>query len=144
MPDIGDLFPSKFLKASDLQGREPLVTIQRVEFESMGSGGRRETKAVLYFRNKQKGLKLNKTMATAISRIVGSSQTEAWVGKTVCLYATSASFGEETYPVVRVKAPAQGQLTGPRPIPAPVPTPAPKIVAATGTDGPLTLDDIPF
>ena len=32
-PNINDAFPSNYLKASDLQGREVIVTIDRVDFE---------------------------------------------------------------------------------------------------------------
>jgi uncharacterized membrane protein len=107
MPNINEAFPSRFLKAADLRGREPVVTIARVAFEPMGHT--REVKAVVYFVGKAKGLKLNKTMATAISAIAGSPLTEAWIGVALCLYATSAAFGRDTFPVVRVKAPAKGQ-----------------------------------
>ena len=112
-PNINDAFPSRFLKADDLQGREPVVTIARVTFEPMGRA--RDVKAVVYFVGKTKGMKLNKTMAAAIERIAGSPLTEDWIGVAVCLYATSADFGTETYPVVRVKAP----VAQPRPTLAP-------------------------
>jgi hypothetical protein len=106
-----------------------LLSPRRVRAD--GHGAPKEIKAVLYFRGKEKGLKLNRTMANAISKIAGSAQTEDWIGKGVCLYATTAEFGAETYPVVRVKAPAAGQVSRPRPIPAPVP----KVVAATARTG---------
>lgn len=107
MPDINDLFPSRFLNAADLQGRQPVVTIARVELEAMGHGAKRETKAVVYFAGKTKGLKLNKTLAMTIARIAGSPSTERWTGVALCLFATSAKFGADTFPVVRVKAPAR-------------------------------------
>ena len=47
MPNINDVFPSTYLKASDIRGKEPVVTIDRVEFEPVGR--KREMKAVIYF-----------------------------------------------------------------------------------------------
>jgi hypothetical protein len=128
--DIQDLFPTKLLKAHDLQGHEPVVTIARVEVEPMGRT--REIKAVVYFRGKAKGLKLNKTMATAIARIAGSSNTEAWVGTAVQLFATVADFGGETFQVVRIKAPA-GHASQ-----------RPAASTAAVAREPLTVDAIPF
>jgi hypothetical protein len=102
-PNILDAFPSRYLKAADLQGRDANVTIERVDFEPMGRT--REIKAVIYFVGKAKGLKLNKTMATAIAQIAGSPLTERWTGVRVNLFVTSATFGAESYTVVRVQAP---------------------------------------
>jgi len=100
--NINDALPSKYLKAHDLRGVEPVVTIERVEMETVGRT--REKAPILYFRGKAKGLKLNRTMAAAITTIAGSPMTEAWAGVQVRLYATTADFGPQTYPVVRVKA----------------------------------------
>jgi hypothetical protein len=107
--NMNDLFPSKFLKAADLKGHEPVVTIARVELEPMGRT--RELKGVVYFVGKAKGLKLNKTNATSIQQIAGSADTDRWTGRTVTLFATVADFGGQTYDVVRIKAP--GKLSRP-------------------------------
>lgn len=140
MPNLHELFPSRYLKAPDLQGREPVVTIARVEIEQF-RGRTSEAKAILYFQGKQKGLKLNKTMATTVARIAGSPQTEAWVGVQVQLYATTADFGSEQFDVIRVKAPVASAPPRPRPVPAPAP-----VLAATGTHGGVGVldDELPF
>jgi hypothetical protein len=115
MPNINDVFPSKFLKAHDLQGRAWTLTIARVEFEVMGRT--RETLPVVYFRGRPKGLKLNKTNAMAITAIAGSALTEDWIGVVVTIYATVADFGGQAYDVVRVRA---ATAPAPRPLPPPV------------------------
>jgi hypothetical protein len=112
MANLNDLFPSKYLKAHDLKGTEPTVTIARVELETLGRT--REVCPVVYFKGKAKGLKLNKTNATTVSAIAGSPETDAWVGTTVRLFATSATFGDQTYPVVRIKAATAPQTAGVR------------------------------
>jgi len=116
MPNINDVFPSKFLHASDLQGRATSVTITRVEFEVMGRT--RETLPVVYFKGKAKGLKLNKTNATVIAALAHSPETADWIGVVITLYATTADFGGQSYHVVRVRAAGAGPAA-PRPLPPP-------------------------
>lgn len=106
MPNILDVFPSKFLKAHELLGKAPTVTIERVAFEQVRGRVAVETKAVVYFRGHTKGLLLNKTNARSITQIARSAVTEDWPGVAVTLYATTATFGKEVHNVIRVKAPA--------------------------------------
>ncbi len=147
MPNVNDVFPSKYLKTSDLAGTEPVVTIDRVEWEPVGRD--REMKAVVYFAGKKKGIVLNKTNANKIVEISGSAMTEEWAGTKIKLYAAEANFGGDTYDVVRVKAatngkPAMAKMTPtPKaaPKPAPVVEPDPEFV----DDGHVITDDeIPF
>jgi hypothetical protein len=131
VPNINDSFPSAYIKASDLQGRSVIVTINRVEFEPVGQ--KREMKPILYFDGKDKGLVLNKTNANKIISITGSTLTEDWAGQSIIIYPTETSFQGDTVECVRVKsAPANGRRTVPAPMP--VQEDAPE----------LTDDDIPF
>lgn len=144
MPNVNDVFPSKFLKAHELQGREPIVTIDRVEFEQVGQ--KRDTVPVLYFVGKDKGLKLNKTMANKIVEISGSAVTEEWPGIKLKLYATEATFGGETFDVVRIKS-ANGLNRMPRMTAAPPQKPKPQLSAPNELpDDFVDVDDdsIPF
>lgn len=137
MPNINDSFPSNYLKASDIRGAEPVVTIDHVAFEPVGR--QKEMKAVIYFKGKEKGVVLNKTNAGKISTIAGSALTEDWDGVRVKLYATETEFAGETVECIRIKpAPA---VAHPRQQPAPVAPPPPPPVA---NGEPLTDDDIPF
>lgn len=129
-PNINDAFPSNYLKASDLQGREAVVTIDRVEFEAVGR--EREMKAVVYFQGKQKGIVLNKTNAKKIIEIAGSSLTEEWHGTAITLYPTETEFGGETVDCIRIK-PVGKNAKKRAPVPPPPVSPEP-----------LTDDDIPF
>ena len=135
MPNINDAFPSKFLKANDLGGVECTVVIDRVEFEPVGRD--REMKAVLYFAGKHKGLVLNKTIATKVTELTGSALTEEWHGRRVRLYTSEATFGGDTYDVVRVKA-------APQPPGQKAPPPPPPPVEDVDHSAPVNDDDIPF
>lgn len=141
MPNINDAFPSNYLKASDLQGRQAVVTIDRVEFEAVGR--EREMKAVVYFTGKQKGMVLNKTNAKKITEITQSALTEEWPGHAIVIYPTETEFGGETVECVRIKPVAK--LPAPRPKSAPKATTAPVAVAEPDDhSAPLSDDDIPF
>ena len=72
--NINGAFPSNFIKAADLQGSEPIVTIKSVEFEPVGQ--EKEMKPVVYFVNKEKGMVLNKTNANTIATLTGTFETE--------------------------------------------------------------------
>ncbi len=135
MPNINDAFPSNYLKASDLAGREALVTIDRVAFEPVGQ--QREMKAVLYFTGKQKGIVLNKTNAKKIIEISGSAITEEWAGTQIKIYPTETEFGGETVDCIRVKPVGRAamRMTKPEPPPAGV---------TEDYSACVTEDEIPF
>lgn len=102
--NIDEQFPSKWIKADDLQGRSVTVTIDRVELDQMTDG---EKKPIVYFRGKQKGLVLNKTNANNIKKLYGA-QTEGWSGKQIVLFTAWVDFRGETVEAVRVRGPEGG------------------------------------
>ena len=126
--NVNDAFPSKYLKASDLKGQQPVVVIRGVEVEPVGQ--QREMRPVLYFEGKDKGLVLNKTNARNISALTGSDETGDWRGHSIRLYSTNVEFQGDTVEAIRVKAAPQNG----RPAPPPEPP------AGAG----MTDDDIPF
>jgi hypothetical protein len=139
---ISSAFPSKYLKATDLNGREAHVKIDTVKVESMETSG--DEKPVLYFIGKDRGLVLNKTNAEALSTALGD-ETEAWHGKSVVLFESTTSYGGRTVPCLRVRVPRQQP-----PQPAAVPQPVapvddlPPANAAFNAEGDAAQDDIPF
>jgi hypothetical protein len=140
MPNINDVFPSKYLKSHELKGHTPTVTIERVALEQVRNrAGKLETKPVVYFRGKEKGALINKTCAQAIAAIAGSPETEAWSGVAVTIYASTATFGAEKHAVIRFRAPATA--AAPRPRVADVtdirrrPTTVPAILTGADFDG---------
>ncbi len=61
-----DLWESRFLKSSDLQGRPTDVVIDRAETETLKNGKGEERKLIVYFRGKKKSLVVNMTNFDAI------------------------------------------------------------------------------
>lgn len=93
-------FPSKYIAAADLQGRQVDVEIERVEMEDIGD----DHKPVAYFVGKSKGLVLNKTNASVIADIYGD-ETDAWLGRVVTLFPTKVDYQGKRVDAVRVMAP---------------------------------------
>jgi hypothetical protein len=116
MANINDAFPSNYLKASDLKGAQPVVSIDRVEFEPVGRD--KEMKPIVYFAGKEKGLVLNRTNSKVIVSLTGSVETDEWRGFAIRLYATHVEFAGESVEAIRVKAaPANGRKREPEPPP---------------------------
>lgn len=119
MPHVNEMFPSPYIRASDLGGQQPVVTIDRVAMEPVGQD--RQMKPVLYFEGKSKGMVLNKTNSKKIAEIVGSADTDNWSGVQIKLYATEVEFQGETMEGIRVRSPLAKEATRPRVLPQTVP-----------------------
>jgi hypothetical protein len=107
--DMNSAFPNDYLKASDLQGHEVTVTMSHVQMQEMRS----DTKPVLFFVGKDKGLVLNKTNTNTICGMYGSD-SDGWNGKPITLFPTQTDFQGRQVACVRVKiAPAKnGEIAG--------------------------------
>ena len=116
--DINAAFPGKYVAAADLQGNDVTVEIGDVKIEEMEQG--KETKPVVYFVGMTRGMVLNKTNANTIVKVLGSSETENWRGKSIIIHPTSTDFQGETKACIRVRPwlPGQQQAAQPQPPPA--------------------------
>ena len=87
---IDVMFPSKYLKASDLNGKDFALTIKAITIdEVVMRGGGKKKKGVLWFEGAEKQLILNKSNATGIDESVGGGKgdTDNWIGKRIILTA---------------------------------------------------------
>lgn len=107
---LDDLYPSKWLKASDLQGRQVVCTIQRVTVEDLGDG----SKPVVYFTGKEKGLVLNRTNADTIAAALGDD-TDRWPGGKVTLFSAKVSFKGTMTDAIRLTAEPRPVVTSRQP-----------------------------
>lgn len=96
---FNDLFPSKWLKASDLEG-DSTMTIKKVEIEEVGL--EQEEKPVVYFNETEKGLILNVTNGRSIRSHYGQ-QIANWIGRQVTLYSTQVDAFGETHDAIRIR-----------------------------------------
>jgi len=118
--DIDAAFPSKYLKAADLQGRNVELVIDRVEIEEVGFGHSKDTKPVVYFQKAKKGLVLNVTNKNTIKATYGKD-TDQWANKPLVLFPAMVDFAGETTEAIRVRVPkpAQAAKAAPPPLPEP-------------------------
>jgi hypothetical protein len=100
--DIDTLYPSKYLKASDLKGLKHTLTIAHLEVEELGEGDDKQVKPVIYFDGKDKGLVCNKTNAQMVASKFGN-ETDAWVGQDIILYPTKVQFAGEMKDAIRIE-----------------------------------------
>ena len=98
---IGSAFPGQYIKAADLQGKRVQVVVERVDMEDIGG----ETKPVLHFRGKERGLVLNKTNANAIWGINGSDDTDDWPGTSLTLFPSKTDFQGKRVDCIRIDPP---------------------------------------
>lgn len=130
MANINDEFPSKYLKASDLKGRNVLIKMSHTAREQVGD----DSKLILYFQGSEKGMVLNKTNANNIAMLYGD-ETDDWATKEIVLFEAMVDFQGKTVAAIRCRAPQPKDRAG-RNQPAPQRRPEP-----VGDD---INDDIPF
>lgn len=128
--NINEAYPSNYLKASDLKGRDVKVIIGRIIMEEVGG----DHKPIVYFQGKEKGLVLNKTNAMNIAALYGP-ETDGWHGNPVVLYSAWVDFQGRSVEAIRVR-PSMPQQEVRQQQPAP---PAEAVPATDNLD-----DEIPF
>jgi hypothetical protein len=94
---ISDQFSNSFIKTEDLTSLPNPLTIMRVEEEDLGG----ETKAVVYFRETEKGLPLNRTNAETIAEVLGD-ETDDWNGATLSLVRDRTKYRGRNVACIRV------------------------------------------
>lgn len=129
MANINEIFPSKYLSADDIGESKPVLTIEKVELTKFkGKNGEEEIKPVIFFEGKKKAFVSNKTNGKAIAAVLGTFETDEWVGKKIRLLTVEVESFGEMGTAIRVSN-------------KPVQTSAP---VSKSPSNDLTPDDIPF
>ncbi len=122
-----ELFPSDYLSAVDLAGKDHSLTISAVERVGLMNPGskREESKVRISFAGAKKFLVCNKTNAKTIAGLHGTEATK-WIGKAITIYPTKCRNGPSMVDCIRVRdaIPAARQAQAPAPATAPVKSPA--------------------
>jgi hypothetical protein len=127
--ELAEIFPSRFLKASDLQGKEHRVKIESAKPERLGD----QTKLILTFVNRTKQMVCNKTNSNTIAEALGSN-TDNWIGGEIILFAATVSGPNGLVQGIRCRA-------VPRAAPQPRPEAAPAQPRGQDVD---FNDSVPF
>lgn len=169
--DFDQLYPGKFMKAGEFQGRDLTLIISDVKLEELGDGKEAETKVVVSFANTKKKLVMNKTNATCLKLMFGRN-TDDWLKKKVTFYPAPIRdpfTGEDTI-AIRVRGSpeipqtmecqatlgrkavkfklyktGQPQPNGKKPVQAvPPPPPEPPLQDEPGMDADPLTGEVPF
>lgn len=143
--NINDAFPSKYIRASDLNGAPMVLTMSGCQEEVVDTQSGKK-KPILYFQeNDISPLALNKTNAGMIAAIYGP-ETQGWMGHQIELFPSMTEFQGQPTSCIRVRQPQQlqqpQQPTQPTqpvpPRPEPIVNPQPYNTApATAAQAPL-------
>lgn len=114
MANIHHMFPSKYLKAEDLQHKSHRATILQIGQEMMkGDGTPQDLKWVMTLDSKTlppKGLVLNKTNAGTLAHKFGP-ETDKWLGQEVEVYPDNTTMQGRIVDCIRVRAVLQQAAT---------------------------------
>jgi hypothetical protein len=84
--NINDMFESRFIRPSDLDGKDWTLTIANVRRETLPSRyGAERLRPIMAFAGARKELVLNRTNVTCLAAMWGE-ESDAWVGKRVTLH----------------------------------------------------------
>ncbi len=118
------LFPSLYLAAHDLGGKDVTLTIRNLIVEDIKTDHGTERKPILYFvetakkaektGTEEKRLVLNKTNATTIAKMYGAEVND-WKGKRVTFFATVVSAFGEDVEALRIRPSPPAPVVEPQP-----------------------------
>lgn len=98
-----DAFPSKFLKAADIEDEDVTLTIRNVTSEEMTDGKEKRVAWFKEFGGKNgKGLVVNATNWDIIAKMHGDDDDD-WSGKKISLTVEDVNFQGKMVPSIRVK-----------------------------------------
>ncbi len=141
MPNLNEMYPSKWLKAADCDDGDLIVTIRDVSQEYIGQEETSEAKWVVFFHETEQGLILNKTNSRSIAKLYGDN-TDDWIGKRVALFSMEVQFKQDVVPAIRVRSKAPKAVQA-KPAKA-TQAKAPAGAIDPGAEMPEDDEDVPF
>jgi hypothetical protein len=103
--DMSKTIESKYLKASDLQGRTVKFVIDSVSMEDLSQENKPpEIKACVKLRDRTKAWVLNRTNTESLIKFFGAESND-WAGKEVELFAVAVQVNGESKEGIRCKLP---------------------------------------
>lgn len=103
---VSEEFPSYFLSGDEVNGHEVPVAIKEVKKEMVPTRPGKPDEEVIsvYFQDKKRGMRLNKTRAKEIRAITGEDDMEKWIGTQIILYTEKQNAFGEWHNVLHCKA----------------------------------------
>ena len=102
---LSSMFPRRYATGNDLQGKLHTLTITHIKCEKMRpqAGAPEVERWVLYFKETKKGVILSRTLAYQIAEILGSEETNDWLGKVIIIYPQPIQVAGKAVTAIRAK-----------------------------------------
>lgn len=101
--DFDQLFPGRFIKAGEFEGRDVHLTIEEIKLEELPQDkGPDKIRGIVSFAETKKQWVLNRTNAECLKAMWGRAVAD-WCGKKVTLFPTMVSVGPKKELAVRVR-----------------------------------------
>ena len=136
--NAAEMYPSNYLKASDVGDAKLILTIDKITTEELGQGADKEVRPVVYFQGKEKGVVCNKTNWNTLITLFGY-ETDDWTGKKVRLMVQEVAYQGKQTPALRFSSMPVPQDGPVKPSGKPA-----KTQAEIEADMDVTGDEIPF
>jgi hypothetical protein len=116
MVSKNDVFPSRYLKASDLKNGPEVGKINVAALEDLKDfSGAPAKKLVIYFQRKLKPLIVNRTNWGTIADLYGD-ESDDWAGREIELFATTILMNGKETDTIRIRKPgAKAKKASPPP-----------------------------
>lgn len=142
-----EVFPSRWLKADDLDG-DVEVIIEDVTMEKLKDPqtGKDEQKAVVWFKGEDKGMVINVTNWRTAAETFGSDDSDDWRGKPITLGARQVeAFGKLSFALRFIPKPKRAASARPigRPVNPPI-RPAAQSEQEAADSAADNADQVPF
>lgn len=131
MAKLSEAFPSKYLVAADFEDGDVTATILSADIDTVGQGADAAQKIIIKLKGYSKPFVCNKVNGGTISKVLGSDDTDDWIGKQIVIGASEVEFKGDMVMSIRVRLKKPG---------VPAKKPAPPVDADLDTNA----DDIPF
>lgn len=97
-PKVSAMFPTRFISADDLRGKEVTLTIIAWAVEEVFNlkTGAKDWATVLYFQGAKKGMLCKKRNSRTIAKLYGDD-VGGWLGCAITLFPKQGQFGGEVH-----------------------------------------------
>ena len=110
---VSEMTGGTYLRKDDI-GDDMLLTIKNIKREKVGTDEDAEEKFVMYFKELEKGLVLNKTNIQMAAKSTGEDDSDNWAGKKIVLYFDEAvSYAGKVVGGLRLRAARKPAKTPP-------------------------------
>ncbi len=99
--DFDQMYPGRFLKAGELLGKKVTVTIADVTIDELEGEKGKKVQGILYLRESQKQIVLNKTNGLCLRGMFGRKPQE-WIGKRATIFQDETRLGGDTVDCIRI------------------------------------------